>query len=180
MSNYINMCQNWKCVISALCPAFVLFTVLVWQFCWSIPFIKGNIHYLSVLSLEVKHIEHEHKDHTAGCGTEGWLLKVLLYPASHTQTKTLHFLSAYHMRCVLVLAEKERPPAGPRGLGISASPPTAVHHSSLYCFLFIFYHPTPILKEGRAPTICLTGSICVLVSWPGTQCGAGPSAGPSD
>lgn len=72
-------------------------------------------------------------------------------PLSHKDPESS--LSAYDMRCVLVLAEKERPPAGPRGLGISAGTTTAAYRSSLLCFLFIFHHPTPHLKgrHGSVP-----------------------------
>lgn len=101
----------------------------------------------TVQSWEVQCKEHKHGHHTAGClATQGAPLPSL----SHSDKDPASSLSAYHGRCVLVLAKKERPPAGPRGMGISASTPTAADHSSLYCFLFIFFHPTPTVKEGRA------------------------------
>lgn len=102
---------------------------------------------LTVQSLEVQCKEYKHGHHTAGClATQGAPLPSL----SHSDKDPASSLSAYDGRCVLVLAKKERPPAGPRGMGFSVSTPTAVDHSSCYCFLFIFFHPTPTFKEGRA------------------------------
>lgn len=109
-----------------------------------IPFISHDFHHFIVPGLKVKHKEHKHGDHAAGW-LAGWLLKVL-YPASQTQTKTLHLLSVYRMSCALALVEKERPPAGPRGLGISASTPTAPYRSFLSsASSSMFHHPTPNL-----------------------------------
>lgn len=38
-----------------------------------VPFIKGDVHCLTVLGLEVKYKEHKHRDHTAGCRPPGRL-----------------------------------------------------------------------------------------------------------
>lgn len=69
------------------------------------------------------------------------------------------FLSAYGTRCVLVLQGKRNPLLDQGRWVLSTAllqriPP----------LLFIFYHPTPISKEGRspspAPTICLISRMC--------------------
>lgn len=97
-----------------------------------IPFIKGDIRCLTVLGLEVKYKEHKHGDHTAGCRPASWLLKVLFHPASHTQTKTLRLLCQLTTWDVSLCWQRKRHPLlDQRGLGISASTPTAAHHSSL-------------------------------------------------
>lgn len=132
-----------------------------------VPFIKGDVHCLTVLGLEVKYKEHKHRDHTAGCRPPGRLPPGR--PAAqgapppsllHSDKEPVSSLSAYDMSCVLVLAEKERPPAGPRGLGISASTPTVVHHSSPYRLLSSSITQPPSLKKaGHCPVSWLPPSV---------------------
>lgn len=75
-----------------------------------IPFIKGDVSCLTMPGLEVKYKEHKHGDHTAGCRPAGWLLKVLLYPASHTQTKTRHLLCQLTTWDVSLCWQRKRDP----------------------------------------------------------------------
>lgn len=131
----------------------------------------GDVHCVAVPGLEVKYKEHKH--HAADCWVR-WLLEVLLSPSlSHSDKDTASSLSAYGMRCVLVLAEKERPPAG-SGVGgggirtstphrtISLLSPSLPHH--------VLPPNPPSLRKARlcpwllAPTICLIGCMCVIVS----------------
>lgn len=134
-----------------------------------VPFIKSS---LILPDLEINYTEH--------IQYTGFTLQAFPWQADCWRCFSAHPLalrqrlssspSAYGMRHVPVLAQKERQrlPAGLRGLGITVSTPTARYHSFLHCFLFMFYHPTPIFKEGRAlslaPTICLIGCICVIVT----------------
>ncbi len=142
-----------------------------------IAFIKGDVRCLTVLRLEVKYKEHKPGDHTAGCRLDGWLLKVLLYPASHTQTKTLHLLCQLMTWDVSLCWQKKRDPLLDQGgwVLVPVLPPqciTPLPTASSFCT-----QPPSSRKAGichwlLAPTICLIGCICAIVSWPGSSCKA--------
>lgn len=152
-----------------------------------LPFIKGDVRCLKVQSLEVKYKEHKHRDHTARCRPEAWLLKVLLYPASHTQTKTLHLLCQLTTWDVSLCWQRKRDPLLDQGgwVLVPALPPQRITPLAAASSSSSTTQPPSSRKAGLcpwllAPTICLIGCICVMVSRPGALCGARPSEAPSD
>ncbi len=115
-----------------------------------IPFIKEDVRCLTVPGLEVKYKEYKHGDHTAGCRPAGWLLKVLLYPASHTQTKTWHLLCQLTTWDVSLCWQKKRDPLLDQEGWVLVPVLPLQHITSVSTTSSIFYNPTPIFKEGRA------------------------------
>lgn len=114
-----------------------------------------------------------------------WLLKVLLYPVSHTQTKTLHLLCHLTMGDVSLCWQRKRDPLLDQGgwVLVRVLPPQRITPLSTASSSSSSTQPPPLRKAGLclwllAPTICLIGCICVVVSWPGTWCGASPSESP--
>lgn len=139
----------------AICPSILTCVGSVWQLCLNIPFIKGNVHRLTVLCLEVKHIEHEQGDHAAGCRPEGWLLKVLLCPASHTQTKTLHFLCQLTTWDVSLCWQRKRDPLLDRGgwVLVPALPLQFITPLSTTSSSSSTTQPPSLTKEGLPPSV---------------------------
>lgn len=194
LSKNINMCRDQKSVtlssvssISFVHHACTAGFSVQTDESLCIPFIKGDIRCLAVPGLEVKYKEHKHGDHTTGCRPAGWLHKVLLYPASHTQTKTRHLLCQLTTWDVSLCWQRKRDPLLDQEgwVLVPVLPPQHITSLSTISSLSSTTQPPSLRKAGLclwflAPTICQTGCICASVLARHLWCGASLSEATSD